>query len=97
MTKTAASESSKPKGRQRIGATRHQGKERVSNARYIHGDDQRVHKATRPPLVAGINEEPRVPQFTFEQYERLRDGPVVRLLSKVRWVAGGASSGQTQR
>jgi hypothetical protein len=72
VTKTAASESSKPKGRQRIGATRHQGKERVSNARYVQRDDQRVHKATRPPLAAGINEKLRVLQFTFEQSETAR-------------------------
>jgi hypothetical protein len=46
VTKTVASESSKSKGRQRIGATSHQGKERVSKARYVRGDHQRVHEAT---------------------------------------------------
>jgi hypothetical protein len=50
-TKTAASESSKPKGRQRIGTTRHQEKERISNARYVQGDHQCVHEATWPPLL----------------------------------------------
>jgi hypothetical protein len=49
VTRTTASESSKPKGRQRIGVTPHQGKERVSNARYVEGDHQRVHEATWPP------------------------------------------------
>jgi hypothetical protein len=41
----------------------------------VQGDDQRVHKATRPPLAACINEELRVLQFTFEQSEMARGEP----------------------
>jgi hypothetical protein len=67
VTKTAASESSKPKGRQRIGATRYHRKKRISNARYVQGDHQRVHEATWPPPAVKIKQALRFLQFTFKQ------------------------------